>query len=79
MTGNVSAALAAYDEVLSFLNTRPTEKNDELLNWSEEALYRAALIRLREGYVRQGEDWVGLRSIDARLCSVGYCISRKDL
>ncbi|RUP44552.1 hypothetical protein BC936DRAFT_149303 [Jimgerdemannia flammicorona] len=51
MTSEMTQALESYDQVPTLLSQRPSEKSDELLNWSEEALYRAALLRARLGYV----------------------------
>ncbi|RUS13729.1 hypothetical protein BC938DRAFT_477702 [Jimgerdemannia flammicorona] len=64
MTGEITQALEFYDQVPTLLSQRPSEKSDELLNWSEEALYRAALLRARLGERPQRE--LSISNVDAR-------------
>ena len=46
--GRVSEAIVCYDHVAS-LASSSSERNDELNNWSESALYRASMLKLRQG------------------------------
>lgn len=42
-------AVACYDQVAALLSQNSNEKQDQLSNWSEEALYRAPLLKVRLG------------------------------
>lgn len=50
MTGNEEAAIQSYAGVESLLSDNPTAKSKTFVEWSEEALYRATLLGLREAY-----------------------------
>lgn len=49
LTGNEEAALQSYEGVESILAENPTVRNRSFIEWSEEALYRATLLGLKEG------------------------------
>ncbi|CAB4390189.1 unnamed protein product [Rhizophagus irregularis] len=42
-------AIVCYDQVAALLSPNSNEKQDQLSNWSEEALYRAPLLKVRLG------------------------------
>jgi hypothetical protein len=42
-------AIACYDQVEVLLSPNSNEKQDQLFNWIEEALYRASLLKVRLG------------------------------
>ncbi len=42
-------SIACYDQVVVLLSQNLNEKQDQLWDWSEEALYRAPLLKLRLG------------------------------
>lgn len=50
MIGNQDAAFQSYEGVESLLSENPQAKGKTFVEWSEEALYRATLLGLREGY-----------------------------
>lgn len=50
MIGNEDAAIQSYAGVEALLSENPNAKSKSFIEWSEEALYRAILVGLREGY-----------------------------
>jgi hypothetical protein len=50
LTGNNEASISAYEGVSSIISENPNAKSKSFIEWSEEALYRATLLGLREGY-----------------------------
>src|SRR5690606_2789716 len=49
--GKIPEAIVNYDNVWHLIQTYPNEKSEELTSWTEIALYRASLLKLRLGYV----------------------------
>ncbi|GAA5816925.1 hypothetical protein MFLAVUS_010460 [Mucor flavus] len=49
LTGNGDAAIQSYAGVEALLSENPNIKSKSFIEWSEEALYRAILVGLREG------------------------------
>ncbi|KAI8085699.1 hypothetical protein BDF21DRAFT_243522 [Thamnidium elegans] len=49
LTGNEDAAIQSYVGVEALLSENPNAKSKSFIEWSEEALYRAVLVGLREG------------------------------
>lgn len=47
--GKIPEAVALYDYVSGLIQSNPNEKGEELFSWTEHALYRASLLKLRQG------------------------------
>ncbi|KAI1312681.1 hypothetical protein EDD11_002880 [Mortierella claussenii] len=47
--GKISEAIMSYDHVSSLIQSNPNERGEELNSWTEHALYRASLLKLRQG------------------------------
>ncbi|KAF9431368.1 hypothetical protein BGZ76_000407 [Entomortierella beljakovae] len=47
--GKSSEAIVSYDLVSNLVQSNPHEKSEELFAWSEQALYRAGMLKLRQG------------------------------
>ncbi|KAG0199014.1 hypothetical protein BGX28_007623 [Mortierella sp. GBA30] len=47
--GRISEAIVSYDNVSLLVQSNPNERNDELNSWTEHALYRAGMLKLRQG------------------------------
>ncbi|KAF9425226.1 hypothetical protein BGZ76_003366 [Entomortierella beljakovae] len=47
--GKTSEAIVSYDHVSVLVGSNPNERSDELNSWTEHALYRASLLKLRQG------------------------------
>ncbi|KAG0374285.1 hypothetical protein BGX24_010588 [Mortierella sp. AD032] len=47
--GRIPEAIVSYDNVALWLQNNPNEKCEELFAWTEHALYRAGLLKLRLG------------------------------
>lgn len=47
--GRIAEAIVSYDNVSLLVQSNPNERSDELTSWSEHALYRAGLLKLRQG------------------------------
>ncbi|KAG0222152.1 hypothetical protein BGX31_009317 [Mortierella sp. GBA43] len=47
--GRTPEAIVSYDHVAALVQSNPNEKGEELFSWTERALYRASLLKLREG------------------------------
>ncbi|KAG0217063.1 hypothetical protein BGX33_011588 [Mortierella sp. NVP41] len=54
--GRIPEAIVSYDNVALWIHNNPSEKCDELFAWTEHALYRAGLLKLRLG---QALTWPG--------------------
>jgi hypothetical protein len=46
-SSDFDGAISCYDKVVTLLSQNPSEKHDQLTNWTEEALYRVPLLKLR--------------------------------
>jgi hypothetical protein len=49
--GRTSEAIVSYDNVSLLVQSNPNERSDELNSWTEHALYRTSMLKLRQGYV----------------------------
>ncbi|KAF9353746.1 hypothetical protein BGX26_008495 [Mortierella sp. AD094] len=47
--GKISEAIVCYDHVSGLVQSNPHEKGEELFSWTEHALYRAGMLKLRQG------------------------------
>lgn len=47
--GRIPEAIVSYDNVSVLVQSNPNERSDELNYWSEQALYRASMLKLRQG------------------------------
>lgn len=47
--GRIPDAVVCYDNVAVMLQSNPNERSDELSSWAEHALYRASMLKLRQG------------------------------
>ncbi|KAI7823554.1 hypothetical protein BC939DRAFT_451343 [Gamsiella multidivaricata] len=47
--GRVPEAIVFYDHVSNLIQSSPNEKSEELFSWTEHALYRGSLLKLRLG------------------------------
>ncbi|ORZ22755.1 hypothetical protein BCR41DRAFT_349621 [Lobosporangium transversale] len=47
--GKIAEAIFSYDHVSGLVQSYPNEKSEELNSWTEHALYRASLLKLRQG------------------------------
>jgi len=47
--GRIPDAVICYDNVVVLLQANPNERSDELSSWTEHALYRASMLKLRQG------------------------------
>ena len=47
--GRIRDAVVCYDNVAVMLQANPNERSDELCVWTEQALYRASMLKLRQG------------------------------
>ncbi|KAF9948226.1 hypothetical protein BGZ72_009837 [Mortierella alpina] len=47
--GRISDAIISYDNVSLLVQSNPNERSDELNSWAEHALYRAGMLKLRQG------------------------------
>ncbi|KAF9583231.1 hypothetical protein BGW38_009971 [Lunasporangiospora selenospora] len=47
--GRVAEAIVSYDNVSVLVQSNPNERSDELNSWVEQALYRAGMLKLRQG------------------------------
>ncbi|KAF9101372.1 hypothetical protein BGX27_011502 [Mortierella sp. AM989] len=47
--GKISEAIVTYDHVSNLIQSNPHEKSEELFSWTEQALYRAGMLKLRQG------------------------------
>jgi len=47
--GKIPEAVALYDYATGLVQSNPNEKGEELFSWTEHALYRASLLKLRQG------------------------------
>ncbi|KAF9964788.1 hypothetical protein BGZ70_005939 [Mortierella alpina] len=47
--GRISDAIVSYDNVSLLVQSNPNERSDELNSWTEHALYRAGMLKLRQG------------------------------
>ncbi|KAG0233561.1 hypothetical protein BGW42_007396 [Actinomortierella wolfii] len=47
--GKLPEAIVCYDNVSLMVQAAPAEKSEELAVWTEQALYRASLLKLRQG------------------------------
>ncbi|KAF8982767.1 hypothetical protein BGZ46_000682 [Entomortierella lignicola] len=45
----ISEAIVCYDHVSNLVQSSPQEKSEELFSWTEHALYRASMLKLRQG------------------------------
>ncbi|KAF8933122.1 hypothetical protein BGZ47_011022 [Haplosporangium gracile] len=68
--GRISEAIVSYDNVSLLVQSNPNERSDELVSWTEHALYRAGMLKLRQGdqlaairtfraYHNQAQIWPG--------------------
>ncbi|KAF9408781.1 hypothetical protein BGZ94_002189 [Podila epigama] len=48
-SGDVAGGVALYDNAIDLVLSSPNERSDELANWTEHALYRGGLLKLRLG------------------------------
>ncbi|KAG0353593.1 hypothetical protein BGZ54_002181 [Gamsiella multidivaricata] len=58
--GRISEAIVSYDNVSVLVQSNPNERSDELNSWTEHALYRASMLKLR-----QGDQLAAIRSLRA--------------
>lgn len=49
--GRTSEAIVSYDNASLLVQSNPNERSDELNSWTEHALYRTSMLKLRQGYV----------------------------
>ncbi|KAF9998695.1 hypothetical protein BGZ79_007636 [Entomortierella chlamydospora] len=56
----ISEAIVCYDHVSNLVQSNPHEKCEELSSWTEHALYRAGMLKLR-----QGDQLAAIRSFKA--------------
>ncbi|KAH7058527.1 hypothetical protein BKA57DRAFT_151823 [Linnemannia elongata] len=47
--GRITEAIVSYDNVSLLVQSNPNERSDELVSWTEHALYRAGMLKLRQG------------------------------
>ncbi|KAF9116449.1 hypothetical protein BGX27_002481 [Mortierella sp. AM989] len=47
--GRISEAIVSYDNIAVLVSSNPNERSDELNSWTEHALYRASMLKLRQG------------------------------
>ncbi|KAG0289396.1 hypothetical protein BGZ98_003846, partial [Dissophora globulifera] len=47
--GRISEAIVSYDNVSVLVQSNLNERNDELNSWTEQALYRAGMLKMRQG------------------------------
>ncbi|GJJ76796.1 cargo-transport protein YPP1 [Entomortierella parvispora] len=47
--GRIPDAIVCYDNVAVMLQSNPNERSDELFSWTEHALYRGSMLKLRQG------------------------------
>ncbi|KAG0014581.1 hypothetical protein BGZ81_000368 [Podila clonocystis] len=47
--GRTSEAIVSYDNVSLLVQSNPNERSDELNSWTEHALYRTSMLKLRQG------------------------------
>ncbi|KAF9212984.1 hypothetical protein BGZ59_006073 [Podila verticillata] len=47
--GRISEAIVSYDNVSLLVQSNPNERSDELNSWTEHALYRTSMLKLRQG------------------------------
>ncbi|KAG0258957.1 hypothetical protein BG011_002960 [Mortierella polycephala] len=47
--GRISEAIVCYDNASVLVQSNPNERSDELNSWIEHALYRAGMLKLRQG------------------------------
>lgn len=47
--GRISEAIVSYDNVSLLVQSNPNERSDELNSWTEHALYRTNMLKLRQG------------------------------
>ncbi|KAF8955973.1 hypothetical protein BGZ46_002504 [Entomortierella lignicola] len=47
--GRISEAIVSYDNIGVLVSSNPNERSDELNSWTEHALYRASMLKLRQG------------------------------
>ncbi|KAF9095692.1 hypothetical protein BGX23_000103 [Mortierella sp. AD031] len=47
--GRITEAIVSYDNVSLLVQSNPNERSDELISWTEHALYRAGMLKLRQG------------------------------
>ncbi|KAF9926655.1 hypothetical protein FBU30_003799 [Linnemannia zychae] len=47
--GRITEAIVSYDNVSLLVQSNPNERSDELNSWTEHALYRAGMLKLRQG------------------------------
>ncbi|KAF9905342.1 hypothetical protein BX616_001035 [Lobosporangium transversale] len=47
--GRIAEAIVSYDNVSVLVQANPNDRSEELNNWVEHALYRASMLKLRQG------------------------------
>ncbi|KAG0331758.1 hypothetical protein BG004_001516 [Podila humilis] len=55
--GRISEAIVSYDNASLLVQSNPNERSDELNSWTEHALYRTSMLK-----VRQGDQLAAIRS-----------------
>ncbi|KAI8363521.1 hypothetical protein B0O80DRAFT_15574 [Mortierella sp. GBAus27b] len=58
--GRIPEAIVSYDNVSVLVQANGNERSDELNNWTEQALYRASMLK-----IRQGDQLAAIRSFRA--------------
>jgi len=47
--GRITEAIVCYDNVSVLVQSNPNERSEELNSWTEQALYRAGMLKLAQG------------------------------